>query len=417
MAVLEKFSRRYEDPNPRLLEVVNIIGTQLGRVMERIQAEEELALSRDEALASVRTKAEFLATMSHEIRTPMNGVIGMTGLLLDTKLTGEQQHFANTVRSSGEALLTIINDILDFSKMEAGKLDFEIIDFDLRTALEETLDLMAEKASAKGIELVGVVFDDVTTAVRGDPGRLRQVLLNLIGNAIKFTEQGEVTVQILRMEETEHEVEVRIQVNDTGVGISQEAQDRLFQPFSQADSSTTRKYGGTGLGLAIAKQLVEMMGGQMGVESHPSMGSQFWFTVRLEKQSAGAEREPMPLLSLKGVRVCGVDDHATNRNLLEYYFRDWKMLGRTEEHPTEALVELRAAAARGEPYEVGILDMEMPEMDGLELARLIKADPVLTGMKLVLLTSLNRGGNAATVRNVGFAAYLTKPVRKRHLQT
>jgi signal transduction histidine kinase len=242
---------------------------------------EEFALARDAALQAARAKTDFLATMSHEIRTPMNGVIGMTGLLLETSLTKKQRSLANTVSTSAEALLDILNGILDFSKMEAGKLELESIEFNISTTLEDTLDLMAERASQKQVELTGVVFPDVPTRLKGDPGRIRQILLNLIGNAIKFTNQGEVSVQVLFMGASESQVELQIHVWDTGIGIAPEGKDKLFQSFTQADSSTTRKYGGTGLGLAICKQLVERMDGTIGVESHQGEWSLFWFSVKL----------------------------------------------------------------------------------------------------------------------------------------
>jgi two-component system, sensor histidine kinase and response regulator len=336
-------------------------------------------------------------------------------LLLDGDLDPQQREFAETIRASAEALLTIINDILDFSKIEAGKLLFETLDFDLVETVESTLDLLAELALAKGVELAGAIEPDVPSRLRGDPGRLRQILTNLIGNALKFTSKGEVVVRVSKGSETETHAEVRIEVQDSGIGIPLETQKRLFQAFSQADGSTSRKYGGTGLGLAISKQLVTLMEGQIGVESEPGKGSTFWFTAQLEKQTGEVVTRHASALDRLDMRVLVVDDNHTNRQILRNQIGAWKIQVGSAASGDEALDRLRAAVGEGQPYDVALLDVQMPEMDGFTLAAAIKGDPALADTRLIVLTSMGHALSSAELKQLGIEAYLVKPVKQSRL--
>jgi len=375
----------------------------------------EIEHARKAAEASDRAKSEFLANMSHEIRTPMNGVIGMLDLALDIPLSTEVRDYLQTARDSAEALLSLLNDILDFSKIEAGFLELDEVDFDLRTMVEGVASTLAQRAELKGLELACMVQEDVPTRLRGDPGRLRQVLVNLVGNAIKFTQQGDIVIRVMQEEDQGDSVVLLFSVSDTGIGIPKDRQAAIFERFIQVDSSTTRKYGGTGLGLAISKQLVGLLGGQIGVESSMGQGSTFWFTTKLTKQPGDAQALNLSVVDVRDLLVLVVDDHATNRLVLRKMLENIGCRAGTASGGAEALQILTASIPSDDPYQLVLLDMQMPEMDGKQTLQTIHADPRLEDVRVIVLTSMGQRGDAAQLQSLGCAGYLVKPIRQHQV--
>ncbi|MEI6068867.1 MAG: response regulator, partial [Methylococcaceae bacterium] len=412
LGVLFLYTDPYPAQNDSRLTMLKQVGEMLALAILQEQAKVSLENARDMATQAALAKSEFLANMSHEIRTPMNGVLGMLDLLRDTNMSRSQWDLLEMAYSSAEALLAILNDILDFSKLEAGKLEVEQIDFNLATLVEDVCSLLAARAHSKDLELNCFMPVAMPRCWKGDPTRIRQVLTNLLGNAIKFTEHGEVSVTVKHTSGNQGPDHFRFEVRDTGVGIAPEAQAHLFQPFSQAETNTARRFGGTGLGLSISKTLVELMGRTVGLESALGLGACFWFTLPLTLSEA--QMLDVPPLDITGKRVLVVDDNATNRTILQHYLIHWGFAVGQVDSGRAALIELECAIANGTPYDVALLDMHMPEMDGLTLARIITETPTLTGIPRILLSSGGLLGDSER-QSLGFTLSLLKPVRQSQL--
>ncbi|MGD9201664.1 MAG: response regulator, partial [Chitinispirillia bacterium] len=384
-------------------------------ITQQKETEKELIKSKDIAETATRLKSTFLANMSHEIRTPINGILGMNSLLMETSLDEEQSEFAEGIKISSEALLTIINDILDFSKIEAGKMELEVIDFNLRTTIEGAIELVAYKAIEKDIELASLIYSDVNNWLKGDPGRIRQIIINLVNNAIKFTDKGGVTLTVTQISENESTVKLHLAIKDSGIGISEEGKKRLFKSFSQIDASITRKYGGTGLGLTISKKLTEMMNGEIGVESEIDKGSTFWFTIVLEKQNITISPVPITQVDLKRKKILVIEPSKTSRDIFSHYFESWGCHCTCVETPKEALQKLRTCADNNQHFTAALINMRITGISCTQLATLIKSEKKISKTKLIMITEVGKRGDAALLKNIGVEGYLTKPIKQSQL--